>query len=104
MAHVKSGGSTSNVRDSKGQRLGVKAFGGEKVVAGNIIIRQRGTSFRAGTNVMRGSDDTLQAVADGKVRFEHKKVKKFNGALRKTIYVHVDPVGAKQKVKTAKSK
>ena len=69
-AHKKGGGSTKNGRDSNAQRLGVKKFGGEKVVAGNIIVRQRGTKFHPGTNVGKGSDDTLYATADGHVKFE----------------------------------
>jgi large subunit ribosomal protein L27 len=69
MAHKKGGGSTRNGRDSAGRRLGVKKFGGESVIAGNIIIRQRGTKFHPGRNVGIGSDDTLYATADGTVRF-----------------------------------
>ena len=70
MAHKKGGGSTSNGRDSISKRLGVKHYGGETVVAGNIIVRQRGTRIHPGTNVGRGKDDTLFAKADGIVRFE----------------------------------
>ena len=69
MAHKKGMGSTRNGRDSNPQYLGVKAFGGESVTAGSIIIRQRGTKFHAGNNVMRGGDDTLFATANGTVRF-----------------------------------
>ncbi|MDR7343558.1 MAG: 50S ribosomal protein L27 [Pantoea sp.] len=72
MAHKKAGGSTRNGRDSNAQRLGVKRFGGESVLAGNIIVRQRGTKFHAGTNVGLGRDHTLFATADGKVKFEVK--------------------------------
>jgi len=72
MAHKKAGGSTNNGRDSISKRLGVKRYGGEEVLAGNILIRQRGTPVNAGTNVRRGKDDTLFATADGKVRFETK--------------------------------
>jgi len=72
MAHKKGGGSTRNGRDSNAQRLGVKKFGGEKVLAGNIIIRQRGTKFHPGANVMRASDDTLFATVDGTVQFGRK--------------------------------
>ncbi len=72
MAHKKAGGSTSNGRDSISKRLGVKKFGGEHVLAGNIIVRQRGTRFHAGTNVGLGKDHTLFATADGKVQFEVK--------------------------------
>ena len=72
MAHKKAGGSSKNGRDSESKRLGVKIFGGEKVVAGNIIVRQRGTRFHAGTNVGIGRDHTLFAKADGQVKFEKK--------------------------------
>lgn len=72
MAHKKAGGSTRNGRDSNAQRLGVKRFGGEGVLAGNIIVRQRGTKFHAGTNVGCGKDHSLFALADGKVQFEVK--------------------------------
>jgi large subunit ribosomal protein L27 len=72
MAHKKAGGSTRNGRDSNAKRLGVKRFGGESVIAGNIIVRQRGTKFHAGDNVGCGKDHTLFATADGKVVFEVK--------------------------------
>ncbi len=70
MAHKKAGGSSRNGRDSPGQRLGVKKFGGEKVVAGNIIVRQRGTRLMPGSNVGLGRDHTLFALIDGQVKFE----------------------------------
>lgn len=69
MAHKKAGGSTSNGRDSAGRRLGVKKFGGESVLAGNIIIRQRGTKYVPGKNVGLGKDHTIFALVDGKVVF-----------------------------------
>jgi len=72
MAHKKAGGSTRNGRDSNAKRLGVKRFGGEAVIAGNIIVRQRGTHFHAGDNVGVGKDHTLFATADGKVVFQAK--------------------------------
>lgn len=72
MAHKKAAGSTRNGRDSESKRLGVKRFGGESVLAGNIIVRQRGTKFHAGTNVGIGKDHTLFATANGKVQFEQK--------------------------------
>jgi large subunit ribosomal protein L27 len=72
MAHKKAGGSTRNGRDSESKRLGVKRFGGELVAAGNIIVRQRGTRFHAGTNVGCGRDHTLFATADGHVSFDKK--------------------------------
>lgn len=70
MAHTKAQGSTSNGRDSHGQRLGVKNFGGEVVKAGMVLVRQRGTHFLPGTNVGKGKDDTLFALAAGVVAFE----------------------------------
>ncbi len=72
MAHKKAGGSTRNGRDSVSKRLGVKRYGGQAVVAGNILIRQRGTKFHPGVNVGIGKDDTLFATADGTVLFETK--------------------------------
>ena len=82
MAHKKSGGSSRNGRDSAGKRLGVKKFGGEFVLAGNILVRQRGTKFHAGTNVGIGKDHTLFALVDGSVSYAVK------GALnRQTVFV-----------------
>ncbi len=75
MAHKKAGGSTKNGRDSNSKRLGVKKFGGEFVIAGNIIIRQKGTKFHAGENVGCGKDHTLFAKTDGTVVFEVKGMK-----------------------------
>jgi large subunit ribosomal protein L27 len=72
MAHKKAGGSTKNGRDSISKRLGVKRFGGQDVLAGNIIVRQRGTKFHAGDNMGIGKDHTLFALSDGKVLFETK--------------------------------
>jgi large subunit ribosomal protein L27 len=72
MAHKKAGGSTRNGRDSHSKRLGLKKFGGEVVIAGNIIVRQRGTQFHPGENVSVGRDHTLFATADGRVKFEEK--------------------------------
>jgi len=83
MAHKKGGGSVRNGRDSHGQRLGVKEYGGEFVTAGSILVRQRGTKFTAGTNVGTGRDWTLFALVDGKVRFE-----------KASRRVSVDPVAA----------
>jgi large subunit ribosomal protein L27 len=73
MAHKKGQGSSRNGRDSNPQYLGVKRFGGESVSAGCIIVRQRGTKFHPGINVKKGGDDTLFAVAEGKVKFETKR-------------------------------
>lgn len=74
MAHKKAGGSSRNGRDSAGRRLGVKKFGGEQVIGGNIIIRQRGTKVYPGANVGIGKDHTLFATADGRVRFHDGKL------------------------------
>jgi large subunit ribosomal protein L27 len=70
MAHKKGQGASRNGRDSAGRRLGIKRFGGQRVRAGHILVRQRGTKFHPGTNVGRGKDDTLFALADGVVQFE----------------------------------
>jgi len=79
MAHKKAGGSTKNGRESQSKRLGVKKFGGELVLAGNILVRQRGTPYRAGDNVGVGTDHTLFALKDGRVQFKKK------GAERRTF-------------------
>jgi large subunit ribosomal protein L27 len=84
MAHKKAGGSTRNGRDSHSKRLGVKRFGGEAVLAGNILVRQRGTPVRAGANVGTGVDHTLFAKIAGKVKFQKR------GAEQR-MYVHVIP-------------
>lgn len=85
MAHKKAGGSTRNGRDSESKRLGVKRYGGETVLAGNILVRQRGTKFHAGSNVGVGRDHTLFAKVDGKVTFEQRGPQN-----RKFISVHAD--------------
>jgi large subunit ribosomal protein L27 len=77
MAHKKAGGSSRNGRDSAGQRLGVKKFGSEAVIAGNIIVRQRGTKWHPGVNVGMGKDHTLFALTDGRVRFETRRGRAF---------------------------
>ncbi|MCC6826789.1 MAG: 50S ribosomal protein L27 [Novosphingobium sp.] len=74
MAHKKAGGSSRNGRDSAGRRLGVKKFGGEQVIGGNIIVRQRGTRVYPGANVGIGKDHTLFALAEGRVRFHQGKL------------------------------
>jgi large subunit ribosomal protein L27 len=86
MAHKKGGGSSSNGRDSNAQRLGVKAFGGELVTGGSIIVRQRGTPLKPGLNVGRGSDDTLFAKITGKVKFVDRG--------RMGRFVAIEPVAA----------
>ena len=82
MAHKKAGGSTRNGRDSAGRRLGVKKFGGETVIPGNIIIRQRGTKYHPGKNVSLGKDHTIFAIKEGIVSFEKKA--------RSKLFVNVD--------------
>ena len=77
MAHKKAGGSTRNGRDSAGRRLGVKKFGGEAVIPGNIIIRQRGTKYKPGDNVGIGKDHTIFSLVEGKVAFSEKKGRTF---------------------------
>jgi len=77
MAHKKAGGSSRNGRDSDGRRLGVKKFGGEQVIPGNILIRQRGTKFHPGRNVGIGVDHTLFATSAGTVKFEQKSTRQY---------------------------
>ena len=77
MAHKKAGGSSRNGRDSAGRRLGVKKFGGEIVISGNIIVRQRGTKFHPGSNVGLGRDHTLFATSEGKVAFKKTRTRTF---------------------------
>lgn len=89
MATKKAGGSTTLGRDSISKRLGVKIFGNQKINAGNIIIRQRGTKWHPGANVMKGGDDTLFAIAGGYVHFSKKLVTNFTGKLVKRRFVSV---------------
>ena len=84
MAHKKAGGSSRNGRDSAGRRLGVKKFGDEQVIAGNIIIRQRGTKMKPGRNVGLGKDHTIFALIDGRVQFQRKSDDK--------VHVSVEPL------------
>ncbi len=86
MAHKKAGGSSRNGRDSAGRRLGVKKFGGENVIPGNIIVRQRGTKFHPGSNVGMGKDHTIFALVEGRVAFQTKAAGR--------TYVSVDPAPA----------
>ncbi len=83
MAHKKAGGSTKNGRESESKRLGLKKFGGQRVVAGNILVRQRGTQYRAGDNVGIGKDHTLFALREGEVEFATKH--------KGRVYVSVKP-------------
>jgi len=91
MAHKKAGGSANNLRDSAGQRLGVKLHDGELASPGAILIRQRGTRYRPGQNVGIGRDHTLFATAKGFVEFATRKVKKFTGKLESVKFVNVVP-------------
>ncbi|MFA6534584.1 MAG: 50S ribosomal protein L27 [Patescibacteria group bacterium] len=95
MSHKKAGGSTSLGRDSVAKRLGVKLIGGEIAKPGDIIIRQRGSKYRAGKNVKRGGDDTLFAMANGLVKFYNKKIRSYDGKLKFKKFVSV--VSAKAK-------
>lgn len=81
MASKKGVGSTKNGRDSVSKRLGVKRYAGQEVITGNILVRQRGTKLHPGENVRRGGDDTLYAVADGKVKFESKRGRNYVSVL-----------------------
>lgn len=89
MAHKKAGGSTSLGRDSHSKRLGVKLSDGQYAKKGAIIIRQRGTKYHPGENVMKGKDDTLFSTVSGFVKFSTKKLKKFNNQLKNTKIVNV---------------
>lgn len=96
MAHKKAGGSTALGRESQSQRLGVKLYAGEPAKIGSIIVRQRGTHYRAGTNVKRASDDTLFSLARGVVKFSKRQVRKFTGKLEPATFVHVVAASAKK--------
>lgn len=91
MAHKKAGGSTSLGRDSKAKRLGVKKFDGQVVKAGMVLVRQRGTPFRAGQNVKRGVDDTLFAIKPGIVKITQKQIRRFDNRAKVAKYVNVNP-------------
>ncbi len=90
MAHKKAGGSTSNLRDSAGKRLGVKLFDGQKVKAGSIIVRQRGLKFRPGNNMGVGKDHTLFAKVSGILKFKSLKIARFTGKLKKATFISVE--------------
>lgn len=91
MSTKKAAGSSKNGRDSQAKRLGVKAFGGERIKAGSIIVRQKGTKWHPGKNVSQGRDFTLFALIEGKVSFSNKRRKKFNGQMKRDVLVHVLP-------------
>lgn len=99
MAHKKAAGTTRLGRDSNAQRLGVKMYAGQFVKPGNIIVRQRGSKFRAGENVKIGKDDTLFATSNGVIKFSQKKQRKFTGNLEQVKYVNVVTEKPKAKVK-----
>jgi large subunit ribosomal protein L27 len=90
MAHKKAGGSTALGRDSQSKRLGVKLQDGQIAKAGAIIVRQRGTKYRAGNNVSTGNDHTLFATAEGAIKFRTKKIRRFNNQLKDTNIVEVN--------------
>lgn len=102
MAHKKAGGSTANVRDTAGRRLGLKLFGGQQAKAGSIIVRQRGTKFHPGANVGKGNDDTLFALKGGVVKFTTKKLRKFNNKLKTGKIVNVVPQEEDQEAENKK--
>jgi len=89
MAHVKGSGTTSLGRDSRGQRLGIKLYAGQTAKIGSILVRQRGTKYRPGKNVKKGSDDTLFATSRGTVVFKTRKVKKFSGKKSNANFISV---------------
>ncbi|PIQ78037.1 50S ribosomal protein L27 [Candidatus Peregrinibacteria bacterium CG11_big_fil_rev_8_21_14_0_20_46_8] len=89
MAHKKAAGSSRNGRDSQAKRRGVKLFAGEVAKAGSILVRQKGTKFMAGKNVRVATDFTLFAVKDGKVLFEEKRRKRFDGQVHRKVFVSV---------------
>lgn len=94
MAHKKAGGSTNNGRDSVAKRRGVKRFGGQKVNAGEIIVRQKGFWYRPGSNTHLGKDWTIHANVDGVVTFSQKRLLKFNGKREKATFVNIEPAAA----------
>lgn len=89
MSHKKAGGSTRLGRDSNAQRLGVKIHDGQAIKTGMIIVRQRGTKMHPGKNTKLAKDDTIFAMANGKVKFSHAKRKRFDGQLKSVTYAHV---------------
>ncbi len=91
MAHRKAGGSAKNLKDSQPKYLGTKKYAGEKVIAGNIIIRQRGTKIMKGNNVGMGRDHTLFALVEGNVKFTNKRKNNFDGSTTVRKQVHVVP-------------
>src|SRR3989338_4067456 len=92
MAHKKAGGSSTNLRDSKGQRLGVKLYGGQVTKPGAIIVRQRGTRYFAGANTKTAKDHTIFSLSLGTVQFKQKMKRGYDGALKKRMQVNVVPM------------
>lgn len=92
MATKKAAGSSKNGRDSNSKRRGVKAFGGEMVTAGSILVRQKGTVWHPGKNVRMGRDFTLFSIINGQVSYSEKRLEKFNGQMQRDTLVHVLPV------------
>lgn len=97
MSHKKAGSSTSLGRDSISKRLGVKKFAGEVVRSGNIIVRQRGTKFFAGTNTKMGVDNTIYAVGEGKIKTYTLRKIKFNGKIKRDRYIGIDTTAETKK-------
>lgn len=89
MAHKKAQWSTNNGRDSNAKRLGVKLFGGQKAISGNILVRQKGNKFWPGEGVSQGKDFTLFAITEGTVKFSEKKKRRFDGRVYKDTYISV---------------
>jgi large subunit ribosomal protein L27 len=101
MAHTKAGGSVKNNRDSKSKRLGVKKFGSQAVIAGEILVRQRGTKFHPGVNVKRVGDDSLISLKAGTLEFKKRKVTAFNGNLKSRTFINVIVEETVKHIKTA---
>ncbi len=95
MAHKKAGGTTTNGRDSRAKRRGVKRFGGQLVTAGEVLVRQKGTLFRAGKNAYMGKDWTIHASTDGMVHFSRKSRSTFSGGSQKVTLVNIIAAPAK---------
>ena len=96
MAHKKAGGSTSLGRDSQSKRLGIKIQHGQKINAGQVLVRQRGTKYYPGLNVKRGADDTLLSKIAGTVKFSKRKIKRFDGNLKLRNFVTIETIKKKK--------
>jgi large subunit ribosomal protein L27 len=104
MAHKKAAGTAKNLRDSAGKRLGIKLFGGQKVIIGNIICRQRGTKWRPGVGVRVGRDHTIYAIADGVVKFTIQRRRRFDGRIYTYTVINVVSPTVEPKVAPKKKK